>query len=213
MHVLYNRTLLIRAAIADVRFTIAVSIVLVVMVLLMFLRRFWITVIPALTIPISIAGTLAVIYALGFSLDNISLLAVTIAVGFVIDDSVIIVENISRRVEAGEAPLDAAVKGTRQLGFTVISIAVALVAALIPNFVHARCRRAFIPRVRLDPGGRDRHVHRRRPHVDPDDVRPTHKQPRRGANRSSQRCGRTNYRRNRRLSMPAVWDGRFGMPG
>ena len=110
----------------------AVSIVLVVLVLLMFLRRFWITVIPALTIPVSIAGTMAVIYALGFSLDNISLLAVTIAVGFVIDDSVIIVENIARRVEAGEAPLDAAVKGTRQLGFTVISIAVALVAALIP---------------------------------------------------------------------------------
>jgi hydrophobe/amphiphile efflux-1 (HAE1) family protein len=132
MHVLYDRTLLIRAAIADVRFTIAVSIVLVVLVLLMFLRRFWITVIPALTIPVSIAGTLAVIYALGFSLDNISLLAVTIAVGFVIDDSVIIVENINRRVEAGEAPLDAAVNGTRQLGFTVISIAVALVAALIP---------------------------------------------------------------------------------
>ena len=132
MHVLYNRTLLIRAAIADVQFTIGVSIVLVVLVLLMFLRRFWITVIPALTIPVSIAGTLAVIYALGFSLDNISLLAVTIAVGFVIDDSVIIVENIARRVEAGEAPLEAAVKGTRQMGFTVISIAVALVAALIP---------------------------------------------------------------------------------
>ena len=132
MHVLYDRTLLIRAAIADVQFTIGVSIVLVVLVLLMFLRRFWITVIPALTIPVSIAGTLAVIYALGFSLDNISLLAVTIAVGFVIDDSVIIVENIARRVEAGEAPLEAAVKGTRQMGFTVISIAVALVAALIP---------------------------------------------------------------------------------
>ncbi len=132
MHVLYNRTLLIRAAITDVQFTIGLSIVLVVLVLLMFLRRFWITVIPALTIPVSLAGTMAVIYALGFSLDNISLLAVTIAVGFVIDDSVIIVENIARRVEAGEAPLEAAVKGTRQMGFTVISIAVALVAALIP---------------------------------------------------------------------------------
>ena len=132
VHVLYDRTLLIRAAIADVQFTIGVSIVLVVLVLLMFLRRFWITVIPALTIPVSIAGTLAVIYALGFSLDNISLLAVTIAVGFVIDDSVIIVENIARRVAAGEAPLEAAAKGTRQMGFTVISIAVALVAALIP---------------------------------------------------------------------------------
>jgi len=132
MHVLYDRTLLIRAAIADVRSTIGVSIVLVVLVLLMFLRRFWITVIPALTIPVSIAGTMAVIYALGFNLDNISLLAVTIAVGFVIDDSVIIVENIARRVEGGEAPLEAAAKGTRQMGFTVISIAVALVAALIP---------------------------------------------------------------------------------
>ena len=132
MHVLYDRTLLIRAAISDIRFTIAVSVLLVVLVLLVFLRRLSITVIPALTIPVSLAGTMAVIYALGYSLDNISLLAVTISIGFVIDDSVIIVENIARRVEAGEAPLEAAVKGTRQMGFTVISIAVALVAALIP---------------------------------------------------------------------------------
>jgi hydrophobe/amphiphile efflux-1 (HAE1) family protein len=132
MHVLYDRTLLIRSAITDIRFTIAVSVLLVVLVLFIFLRRLSITFIPALTIPVSLAGTMAVIYALGYSLDNISLLAVTIAIGFVIDDSVIIVENISRRVEAGEAPLEAAVNGTRQMGFTVISIAVALVAALIP---------------------------------------------------------------------------------
>ncbi|MGO8800578.1 MAG: efflux RND transporter permease subunit [Roseiarcus sp.] len=132
MHVLYDRTLLIRAAVADVHSTIAVAILLVVLVMLVFLRRFWLTVIPSITIPMSLAATLGVIYLLGFSLDNISLLALTIAVGFVIDDSVIIIENIARLVRTGESPLDASLKGTRQMGFTVISIAVALVAALIP---------------------------------------------------------------------------------
>ncbi len=132
MHVLYDRTLLIRAAVADVHSTIAVAILLVVLVMLVFLRRFWLTVIPSITIPMSLAATLGVIYLLGFSLDNISLLALTIAVGFVIDNSVIIIENIARLVRTGESPLDASLKGTRQMGFTVISIAVALVAALIP---------------------------------------------------------------------------------
>jgi multidrug efflux pump len=132
VHVLYNRTMLIRAAVADVQFTIAVATLLVVLVVLLFLRRFWLTIIPAITIPVSLAATMSVIYLLGFSLDNVSLLAMTIAVGFVIDDSVIIIENISRLVRAGESPIDAALKGTRQMGFTVISIAVALIAALIP---------------------------------------------------------------------------------
>jgi multidrug efflux pump len=132
VHVLYDRTLLIRAAVSDVQFTMAIAILLVVLVVFLFLRRFWTTVIPTITIPVSLAVTMAVIYALGFSLDNVSLLAVTIAVGFVIDDSVIIIENIARLVGEGEDPIDAALKGTRQMGFTVISIAVALVAALIP---------------------------------------------------------------------------------
>lgn len=132
VHVLYDRTLLIRSAVVDVQFTIGVAILLVVLVMLLFLHRFWVTVIPSLTIPVSLAATMGVIYLLGFSLDNISLLAVTIAVGFVIDDSVIIIENIMRLIRAGEAPLDAALNGTRQMGFTVISIAFALVAALIP---------------------------------------------------------------------------------
>ena len=132
VHVMYDRTLLIRAAVADVQFTIGVAILLVVLVMLLFLHRFWLTVIPSLTIPVSLAATMGVIYLLGFSLDNISLLAVTIAVGFVIDDSVIIIENIARLVRAGATPLDAALQGTRQMGFTVISIAVALMAALIP---------------------------------------------------------------------------------
>jgi len=132
VHVLYDRTLLIRAAISDVQFTMATAIVLVVMVLFLFLRRFWTTIIPSVTIPVAIASTLVVMYFLDFSLDNISLMALTVAVGFVIDDAVIIVENIARLVQAGEAPIDAAIRGTRQMSFTVISITVALIAALIP---------------------------------------------------------------------------------
>ena len=132
VHVIYDRTLLIRAAISDVQFTIATAIVLVVMVLALFLRRFWTTFIPSVTIPVAIASTLVVMYFLGFSLDNISLMALTIAVGFVIDDAVIIIENITRLMQAGETPIDAALNGTRQMGFTVISITVALIAALIP---------------------------------------------------------------------------------
>jgi len=132
VNVLYDRTLLIRAAVGDVQFTIGVAVALVVLLMFLFLRRFWLTIIPSITIPLSLAATMGAIYALGFSLDNISLLAVTIAVGFVIDDSVIVIENITRLVRAGESPIDAAVKGTRQMGFTVIAIALALIAALIP---------------------------------------------------------------------------------
>jgi multidrug efflux pump len=132
VHVIYDRTLLIRAAIADVQFTIATAIVLVVMVLALFLRRFWTTFIPSFTIPVAIASTLVAMYFLGFSLDNISLMALTVAVGFVIDDAVIIIENITRLMQAGEAPTDAALNGTRQMGFTVISVTAALIAALIP---------------------------------------------------------------------------------
>jgi len=132
IRVIYDRTLLIRAAIGDVQLTIATAIILVVMVLALFLRRFWTTLIPSITIPVSGAATFVAMYFLGFSLDNISLMALTIAVGFVIDDAVIIIENITRLIQAGETPIDAALHGTRQMGFTVISITVALIAALVP---------------------------------------------------------------------------------
>jgi multidrug efflux pump subunit AcrB len=131
-HVLYQRTSLIRAEVFDVQFTLVVAIVLVVLSLLLFLRRLWLTLIPSITIPVSLAATMGVIYLLGFNLDNISLLALTIAVGFVIDDSVIVIENIARLIQAGANPIEAALKGTRQMGFTVMSIALALVAGLIP---------------------------------------------------------------------------------
>jgi hydrophobe/amphiphile efflux-1 (HAE1) family protein len=132
MHVLYDRTLLIRASIADVQFTIAIAIALVVLVIALFLRRFSATLIPVITIPVSFALTLGVMYLLGFSLDNISLMAVTIAIGFIIDDAIIMIENIIRLIRAGESPLDAAINGTRQMGFTIVSITIALIAALIP---------------------------------------------------------------------------------
>lgn len=132
VHLVYNRTLQIRAAITDVQFTIAGAVILVIMVLALFLRRFWATFIPSITIPVSIAATLVAMYFLNFTLDNISLMALTIAIGFVIDDSVIIIENITRLMDAGETPFNAALNGTRQMGFTVVSITVALIAALIP---------------------------------------------------------------------------------
>jgi hydrophobe/amphiphile efflux-1 (HAE1) family protein len=132
VHVVYNRTLLIRAAISDVQFTMMVALVLVVLVIAFFVRRLWATVIPVASIPLSIAATLVAMYFLDFSIDNISLMALTIAIGFVIDDAVIIIENITRRIQEGEAPIDAALNGTRQMGFTVASITLALIAGLVP---------------------------------------------------------------------------------
>jgi hydrophobe/amphiphile efflux-1 (HAE1) family protein len=132
VHVVYDRTLLIRAAIADVQFTMMVALVLVVLVIAFFLRRLWATIIPVASIPLSIAATLVAMYFLDFSIDNISLMALTIAIGFVIDDAVIIIENITRLIQAGEQPIEAALKGTRQMGFTVASITIALIAGLVP---------------------------------------------------------------------------------
>ncbi len=132
IQILSDRTGTIRAAIADVKFTLAITIALVVMVMLVFLRRFWATLIPSITIPVAIAGTYAVMYALHYSLDNLSLMALTIAVGFVVDDAIVMIENIVRHMEAGETAFAAALKGARQIGFTVISITVSLIAAFIP---------------------------------------------------------------------------------
>jgi multidrug efflux pump len=132
VHVLFDRAMLIRAAIADVQLTMMVAIALVVLIVALFLRRLSATVIPALAIPVVLAATLAAMERLGYSLDNLTLMALTIAVGFVVDDAVIMIENIMRRLEAGLSPLRAAFAGARQIGFTVLSISAALVAALIP---------------------------------------------------------------------------------
>jgi hydrophobe/amphiphile efflux-1 (HAE1) family protein len=132
LHVVYDRTTLIRASILDVEQTLMISIFLVVVIIALFLKRFWATVIPSITIPVSFAATLAAMRLCDFSLDNLSLMALTIAAGFVVDDAVIIIENIIRRMAAGETARQAAIAGSRQMGFTVVSVTAALVAALIP---------------------------------------------------------------------------------
>ena len=108
------------------------AVALVVLVIFLFLRNLPATIIPSLSVPLSLVGTLAVMYLLGFSLDNLSLMALTISTGFVVDDAIVMIENISRYVEAGEAPLAAALKGSEQIGFTIISLTVSLIAVLIP---------------------------------------------------------------------------------
>jgi hydrophobe/amphiphile efflux-1 (HAE1) family protein len=132
MNIVYDRTSLIRAAVADVELTLMIASFLVVVVIALFLKRFWATVIPSITIPVSLAATLFVMSLCGFSLDNLSLMALTIAAGFVVDDAIIMIENIIRRMGEGETALQAAIAGVRQMAFTVISITAALVAALIP---------------------------------------------------------------------------------
>ncbi len=130
--VLTDRTTTIRASVSDVEFELGLSVALVVLVIFLFLRSLAATLIPALSVPLSLVGTLAVMYLCGFSLDNLSLMSLTIATGFVVDDSIVVIENIARYVEAGERPLDAALKGAGQIGFTVISLTVSLIAVLIP---------------------------------------------------------------------------------
>src|SRR5262249_33006169 len=127
-----DRTQTIRASVADVEFTLALTIGLVIGVILVFLRDLRATVIPGLVVPLSLLGATAVMYLAGFSLDNLSLMALTIAVGFVVDDAIVVLENIYRPVEAGTPPLQSALKGAREIGFTVVSISVSLVAVFIP---------------------------------------------------------------------------------
>jgi HAE1 family hydrophobic/amphiphilic exporter-1 len=130
--VLSDRTQTIRAAVADVQFTLLLTIALVVMVIFVFLRSFWATVIPTVTVPLALLGACALMWVVGYTLDNLSLMALTIAVGFVVDDAIVMLENITRYIEEGETPLAAAFKGAAEIGFTILSISVSLVAVLIP---------------------------------------------------------------------------------
>jgi HAE1 family hydrophobic/amphiphilic exporter-1 len=127
-----DRTETIRASVHDVEFTLVLTIGLVVMVILLFLRNFWATLIPGMTIPLALLGSFAAMYALNFSLNNLSLMALTIAIGFVVDDAIVVVENIYRHIEHGSSVLDAALRGSREIAFTVLSISLSLVAAFIP---------------------------------------------------------------------------------
>ncbi len=130
--VLTDRTVTIRASVKDVEFALCLSVALVVLVVFLFLRNLRATIIPSLSVPLSLIGTLSVMYLLGFNLDNLSLMAFTIATGFVIDDAIVVIENISRYIEMGESPLAAALKGSKQIGFTIVSLTISLIAVHFP---------------------------------------------------------------------------------
>src|SRR5690242_4766042 len=132
LDVMSDRTITIRSSVRDVELTLLITMALVVMVMFLFLRRFWPTFISSITMPLALAGTFGVMWLCGYSLDNLSLMALTISTGFVVDDAIVVIENIVRFIEKGESSLQAALKGARQIGFTVISISLALVAVFIP---------------------------------------------------------------------------------
>jgi hydrophobe/amphiphile efflux-1 (HAE1) family protein len=135
IHIVSDRTQTIRASVADVQHTLLLTIALVVGVIFLFLRKFWATVIPAISVPMSLIGTFAVMYVLGYSLDNLSLMALTIAVGFVVDDAIVMIENIVRHIEEGKTPMQAALQGAGEIGFTILSISISLIAVFIPLFL------------------------------------------------------------------------------
>jgi hydrophobe/amphiphile efflux-1 (HAE1) family protein len=127
-----NRTTTIKASVEDVEVTLGITIVLVVLVIFLFLRNLWATIIPGVTVPLALLGTCAMMYVLGFSLDNLSLMALTVAVGFVVDDAIVMLENVYRHIEEGMTPMQATLKGAAEIGFTILSISISLVAVFIP---------------------------------------------------------------------------------
>jgi multidrug efflux pump len=132
LDILTDRTVTIRASVRDVEYELSLAVILVVMVIFVFLRNARATLIPSLSVPLSLVGTLGAMYLFGFSLNNLSLMALTVATGFVVDDAIVVIENISRYIEEGESPLQAALRGSEQIGFTIISLTVSLIAVLIP---------------------------------------------------------------------------------
>jgi len=132
LNILFDRTDTIRESVTDVKFTLLLTIALVILVIFLFLRNLSATVIPSLALPLSIIGTFAAMYALGFSVNNITLMALTLSVGFVVDDAIVMLENIVRHMEHGETPMEAAFKGSKEIGFTIISMTISLVAVFIP---------------------------------------------------------------------------------
>jgi multidrug efflux pump len=130
--ILTDRTTTIRASVRDVQFSLMITVALVVMVIFLFLRNLYATIIPSVAVPLSLVGTLDVMYLLGYSLNNLTLMALTISTGFVVDDAIVMIENVFRYIEQGETPLQAALKGAEQIGFTIISLTISLIAGLIP---------------------------------------------------------------------------------
>ena len=147
LSVVQDATTTIRASVRDVKITMLISIALVILVVFLFLRSVRSTIIPSVAVPVSLVGTFGVMYLLGYSIDNLSLMALTIATGFVVDDAIVVIENITRHLERGIAPLQAALQGAKEIGFTVISISVSLIAVFIPILHDGRHRRPPVSRI------------------------------------------------------------------
>ncbi len=145
-----DRTTTIRAGVKDIQITLLITVVLVILVIFVFLRSVWATVIPAVAVPVSLVGTFGVMYLLGYSIDNLSLMALTISTGFVVDDAIVVIENITRYHEAGLSPMQAALRGSKEIGFTVLSMSTSLIAVFIPillmNGIVGRLFREFAVR-------------------------------------------------------------------
>ena len=132
INVAVDRTTTIRSSVHDVEISLIISVVLVVLVVFLFLREVWATIIPSIAVPLSLVGTFGVMYLVGYTIDNLSLMALTISTGFVVDDAIVVIENITRYLEMGMKPFDAAMKGSREIGFTVLSMSTSLIAVFIP---------------------------------------------------------------------------------
>jgi multidrug efflux pump len=137
LSVAQDRTTTIRASVSDIQITLLITVILVILVIFAFLRNLWATAIPAIAVPVSLLGTVGVMYLLGYSIDNLSLMALTISTGFVVDDAIVVIENITRYLEQGMAPVEAAFKGSQEIGFTVLSMSTSLIAVFIPILMMA----------------------------------------------------------------------------
>ena len=166
----------------DAQRNMIISIGLVILVVFIFLRNGWSTFIPSVSVPVSIIATFGAMYLLGYTLDNLSLMALTIATGFVVDDAIVVIENITRHIEDGMKPMQAALKGAEEIGFTVLSMSISLIAVFIPDSDDERHRRPSVPGIRHRSLGGDRHLDGRFAHRDADDVRA-------GCSRSTARHG------------------------
>ena len=153
------------------QFELVLTVGLVVMVIFLFLRNFAATIIPSVAVPLSLVGTFGVMYLLGYSLNNLTLMALTISTGFVVDDAIVMIENIARFIEEGDPPLQAALKGSEQIGFTIVSLSVSLIAVLIPLLFMGDIVGPAVPRVRGDAERDDRGLGGRLADADADDVR------------------------------------------
>ena len=193
--VLTDRTITIRASVKDVEFELMLTVALVVMVIFLFLRNVRATIIPSVAVPLSLVGTFGVMYLAGYSLNNLTLMALTISTGFVVDDAIVMIENIVRYIEEGDDPLRAALIGSEQIGFTIVSLTISLIAVLIPLLFMGDIVGRLVPRICHHAQRDDSGLRRRFAHADADDVlAPAEARSRSAKQAASTRCPSACFR-------------------